>query len=120
MHPEGSSPARRLISDNITGSETNDLPVKFTQFLGTVLVIRHCVGMLLAVDFNDQSAFLAGKIGDEGPNRELPSEFQVLQLAIAKRLPQLLLRFARLLSHLPGEVSQAIDGAIISHGFPSP
>jgi len=76
--------------------------------------------MLLAVDFHDQFALLAGEVRDERTDRKLSPKFQALQLAIAKGLPKFLFRFAWCFSHSAGEVGESIDSTVPWHGLPSP
>ena len=49
------------------------------------------IGVLRAVEFNDQSAFLAAKVSDIVTDWELPAEFERRQLATGQASPQLFL-----------------------------
>jgi len=59
----------------------------FVQPTGAPLVCR-ALGMLTAVEFDDQMPFPADEIGDIGTERDLPGKLVAVQLPVAKIAPE--------------------------------
>jgi len=70
--------------------KTHHAQTKRFQFPGSIRIINSLlvIGMSAAVKFNDQSSFMAVKIGDIAGNGMLPAEFETQQLAVAQQLPE--------------------------------
>jgi hypothetical protein len=58
---------------------------------GSPRVVTLLLGVLTAIEFNDQSALDAGEVGDVEADRVLASEFVPSELAIAQEVPKLAL-----------------------------
>jgi hypothetical protein len=54
-------------------------------------IVRACVGVLPAIDFDDEHRFQADKVGDVGTDADLAPEFVAVELAETKVLPELTL-----------------------------
>ncbi len=54
-------------------------------------LVAKALGMLAAVEFDDQPSRMAGKVSDVRPDRHLPPEFVTDQPAIPKQMPKQLL-----------------------------
>jgi hypothetical protein len=61
--------------------------------------IRPLIGVRRAIDFHDQFRSYAEEIGDEGSDRDLPPEFQAIELGIAQRTPEYGFRRSRFSAH---------------------
>ncbi len=67
-----------------------------------VLIGARLIGVLAAVELNDQQRFHSSEIRDVRPDRHLAAKLDAVELSIAEMLPKLLFRFSRLLPQLSG------------------
>jgi hypothetical protein len=68
--------------------------------------------VLAAIDFDDQSRFVADKVGNEVPGRHPKAESIPFGLARSQHLPELFLRFGHLTAERPGAVMGAVVDAL--------
>jgi len=69
---------------------------------GAFLIGAYLLGMLAAVELDDQQRFHSREIRNVGPDRHLAAKLDTVELSIAEMLPKLLFRFRRLLTQLSG------------------
>jgi hypothetical protein len=62
---------------------------------GIALQVARPVGVLAAVEFNDQASLVTGKVGHIGPYGNLPAELEASQTTIPQQLPEMLLDLGR-------------------------
>jgi hypothetical protein len=74
------------------------------QIRVTASIILHLLRVRVAIDFNNQSGFLAKEVNHIRPDHVLPAEAQAAHLIPAQMQPQFLLRRRHLAAHLAGPV----------------
>jgi len=82
------------VSKNVVVPKAEDVPALAPQPLVAVVMVAR-TRVLAAIDFDDQSGFDAGKIGNVGWNRELTPKAPA-KLALSKLPPQCALGISRI------------------------
>ena len=116
------------IAQNVVVPESNDVISRFLQSPGSDGVFRTVLGMLSAVDLDDQFQIERDEINNVAGDRLLPFEFNALESPIAQFAPDQLFGFrhpaserARLPIHVEAPSPNPLpNGERASEPFPSP
>lgn len=76
------------VRDYVMIPEANDSKSKFFEFRGSLFVSDNLLGVLPAIQLNDQSRFERGKIGNVSADCDLSSEFISIEPASAQMFPK--------------------------------
>jgi hypothetical protein len=90
------------LGEHLVVPETDNFKALAFQERGALGIMRHALGMLLAINLDGQHGIETDEIDDVRPNGFLPPKLPAEDLASAQVLPQQRLRFGGVVSHLTG------------------
>jgi hypothetical protein len=94
----------------------------FLQPTGARFVVQlfAIFGVLRAIDFDQKPRRHAGKIGNVGTDRHLPSKMRAIQIKSSKMTPQFLFSISRAATKLMGSQVSDVSNILASHALPHP
>jgi hypothetical protein len=99
--PENHFKHAAKIARNFRIGEAKDLISSSTEHEVSICVVSLVMGV--AVDFNDQRTITADEVADEALDDDLPAELESAELAASQALPQSVLKWRGLGSHITSE-----------------
>ena len=103
-HALNGGPNTLRILHNLTRPEAQNAPTYLLHCGGAARVRLDLMGMVLAVDFNNEPLRYAGKIGDVSTNRMLAAELDAAQSTITQHFPANAFGTAAVTSKIPGSL----------------
>jgi len=91
------------LGEHLVVPETDNFEALAFQERGALGIVRHALGMLRAINLDDQHGIETDEIDDVRPNRFLPPKLPAEERASAQVLPQQRLRFGGVVSHLTAQ-----------------
>jgi hypothetical protein len=97
------------IAQNVVVPKTYDVIPAFFQHRSTRTVCSDVFSMLTAVNLDDQFPFQSDKVDNEPGERNLPFEFDTIELTRSKSRPKEAFSFGRILAERAGALSQKLS-----------
>jgi hypothetical protein len=106
------------IGQNVVAPETDDVIPACFQRHRTTIVRRDALDMLPTINLDNQFPFQGDKVDDESRERDLPFDFDTIELTRAKSRPKQTLGFDEIFAESPSVPTQRLSPLTLPSPLP--